>query len=132
MNSFIKAKTEVHFAADTIEELFEDVCLKESLGKDVVCPPREEYPFTCQDRHKYYHYCAVYSVDGRLYVKPTFKLVEFLAFSMDNIVGGGKYFEISSRTDGTFLVQCKYQSIIGSRWLAIFEGSDVNKFLSKL
>jgi hypothetical protein len=124
-----KTRAQVYFASETIEGLFEDICQKESLGRDVICPPREEYPFTCRDRFKYYHYCAAYGFDGHFYVKPTVKLIDFLAFSMDNIIGGAKFFEISSRSDGKFLVQCKYQSIIGSRRLGIFEDLDVKRFL---
>jgi len=120
--------SKLYFEGATILDLFEDICVKESLGKDMICPATEQHPFSCKNRLRYYHYLACMNVEKTLYVKPTFKLVEFLAFSMDNIVGGGKYFDLIKRADGTYLLECRYSTIIGSRWLAVF--NDI-EFLSR-
>lgn len=125
----------IYFQKETLEELFEDVSLKENLSKEQICPATELSPFSCKKRLQYYHYCANQNIsgyiDGHLYIKPTHKLVKLLSYEMDSIVGDSKFFKFTERNDGTYLISCVYNSIIGSRWLAIFNKKDVEKFFLK-
>ena len=67
-------------------------------------------------------YCCV--VDNRpnarhrsFWLKPTEKTIKFIRENMLDIEGG-VFFQLNIYTDGTALVSVKYNSIIGSRWLA--------------
>jgi len=53
-----------------------------------------------------------------LYVEPTDMVRDFVKKNMHDLVGVDTYYEMVIYEDGTTLVLAKYQSIIGSRWLA--------------
>lgn len=70
-------------------------------------------------------FCSVSHPRPSLNVTPRPEVIEKLGRNMLLVDGYVLNFEIVVRADGTALVLCKYNCILGSRWLAIVPASEV-------
>lgn len=70
-------------------------------------------------------FCSVSHPRPSLNVTPKLEVIEKLGRNMLLVDGYVLNFEIVVRGDGTALVLCKYNRILGSRWLAIIPASEI-------
>ena len=64
-----------------------------------------------------------------LWVRPTSAVREAIkAHMLDLGVGHGFFFKCVIRDDGSCLVTCDYEQILGSRWLALIPATEFDRF----
>lgn len=114
-------RKEIYFPdVKRLDDLFSEV--KPYAGKSRVIKTLTDGLDDCVVRS----YCTVTGVNGRgaLDVTPTKKVLDFIEQNMFRIYPG-MYFEMVQRDNGETLVMVKYDSIIGSRWLALIPSTEV-------
>lgn len=114
-------RKEIYFPeAKRLSDLFSEV--KPYLGQSRVIKTLTDGMDECRVRS----YCTVTGANGRgsLDVTPTKKVLDFIEQNMF-VIDPGVHFEMVQRDNGETLVMVKYDSIIGSRWLAVIPSTEV-------
>ena len=130
-NDKVRMETSPFKNCKSFSDLFEDVYTREVLSPDGGTPEPEGWRWTLNESlgEKSALITSHFSLrgGGHFFVKPRKEVLTFLRESMLNIDWDHYYFKGVERADGTTLILCQYNSIIGSRWLSLVDSETVPK-----